>query len=302
MRAISKAMKESCDRKMDELGARVLWDMQKLFKNKRYVAVECLYDGEISYKRFDTIRKGVFNCDSCRILTYFDKLSLNNKVDIKLLSVGTSTVSVQCKTCDHIFNVQSSHLSTFICQSCKLNRFKNALKEKNCEYLYSYTGPPPGNPSFIVYKNEYNDVRRVQTGALMNGRWSSTGYRNDTEDVHLYLFRFENEDDNRIPIGVYSKIGISKHPEIRLRDLRISFNTSIEILKTFKSRRKCLEFETKIHRILKEYNVDKKIAAKFTNGIVRNKKRNVERHDGVTEWFLFDNDEEMRVKLNEAIL
>lgn len=276
---------------------KILWDMWFFKNKKRYVAIECLNDGEISYKRLDTMLHGAWDCDSCRKIKYLISINSRN-TNVKIVDVSTSIIKLQCKVCGENFTTQSSHLDNFSCKNCRLNSYKSALEKKNCKFLEMYT-EGVHDTSFVSYTNEKGEIRRVRLGHLMSGSWAA----HDDECrygpvTYLYMFSIEKEtDEHHTASGFYAKIGISKKPESRMKELSIKESASIRILKEFTSRQEALVFEGNLHKYLEKYALDKHIAGSLSRRIRKNRNSSNYIKDGYTEWFYCEDKETLEKEI-----
>lgn len=289
--------KDKTEKAMSIHNAKVLWDMVIFKGKKKYIAVECLSDGEISYKRSDSILHGIWECSSCRKIEYIRSIN-EQKLPVKIIDMETSDVKLQCKKCGSFIVVEGSKLNHFSCRNCRILSYSSVLEGNNCKFLDIYTEQDKFKTSYIRYENAQGEIRRVRSSHLMIGAWAPS----DNGDLYncntsLYSFSFEKKtNDFQNPCGFYVKIGISKNPKTRLNHLNLIEKADLRILKEFNSRQDAIIFEKRLHRSLQNFSLDKH-KAKLLSKRKRKTRKDPYMKDGYTEWFYCEDRETLEKEI-----
>lgn len=246
--------------------------------NRYYLNVQCLNCSNSSLCRLDQISKGSFSCRACIRKRWVESVE---KISDKFTIVDDSnsnSIQIHCSNCDNVFGVQSGHLSAFKCKGCIEKAYKDALRKRDCKYISRYTKKSSGDTLYIVYENILGETFEVQSGHLLSGNWLEFKPK-EAETIKLYIMEFFSKEESMW----YFKIGVSINPEYRLKSLKLTESVIVKEIRSFSSRKDCLEFETNVHKKLKNFKADENVVKSFSKKI---KMRNGEqKHDGVSEWF-----------------
>lgn len=223
------------------------------------------------------------DCEGCRNKAYEESCEyLNLRFLYTVRSKNKITVKFKCKCCGLFDERSSSQILSreFSCNGCRVNRYSEILKKKNCEFIKE------------VGKTKKRIVYRTPTGKIMEC-WLSVlialSFRLDDNPVNerehsVYLLCVRHSGN------LYYKIGVAHNIESRIKSLKLDGLEYSKTLGVFESRETAVAYETKLHKVVSEYSLDRCVAREFSKATRKGRSKKTENYwsDGETEWFTAD--------------
>lgn len=256
----------------------VLWELAYSAGSDSKVPVRCNVDGDITLRHTSSIRSDML-CDKCLDAKYA-KVADSHGFDFLVTRRSCASFTLlKCRKDGNIIKVGISNLLrqvTLGCTICRENAVKSALAIKNCNYVKSETVNSVvqvtyTNPSGVVYVRSESGVIRGNF-AVEGSHWDQC------HALYVIQLKFNNK--------YYYKIGTANNPESRLTALRLSGESAVFSVSKFDTRHLADKEEKILHRLYKEFRLNKDVPSTFTRG-----KSTVKAEDGshklsgVTEWF-----------------
>lgn len=227
------------------------------------------------------------HCETCHTNTY-KRFALDNGFTYlgKYSSRRTGTqVRLQCNLDGNQLQVNCGDLVKGLirCRICLETKYKKHLALKDCTFISVEHKSVNGNlKTRITYSNKEGDVFESTSGNVLHGKFTSTKKSSWYQKHQVYLIINEYEGDT------YCKIGTANIAELRLKNLKLSGNTSVAVLAEFDSRFEADALESKLHNEFKQFKLSEEVSTIFSNAwkIARNSEGvKYSRKDGISEWF-----------------
>lgn len=271
-----------------------LWEETEMQGKHRMLPVKCNLCNGIEKYHVSNLQRAKYSCTSCRDIRIKEKASeLNFEYLGKLKNTedllgNKIRLVLRCKVDQSITNTQTFHLldGSVRCRDCAVSRYKSALGLKDCEYVSH--GCINGAVR-VTFRNKSGETRTIRSSNLLTSSWTTSDNLSSwTQKYYCYCFWFYLDNDDKLPSGLYYKIGVSNNPHRRLKSLKLTFNANIEILGEFTDRFLATGSEKLLHSTNNEYKLNPEVVKIFSKGLALRKDINGKRckvRDGITEWF-----------------
>jgi len=215
------------------------------------------------------------NCPVCKV----DKVIKNAALKgWKYEGLSGTLCRLSCITCGskrecttNIVNMKSG----ILCHACRLTRYKELCRDKNCEYIK--TNVEKDGKTSVSFLTPAGEVMSTTLSSLTNGRFATSDDNHWNMPYQLYVII------TQVGSILYHKIGLAQYAKLRAKTLKITGIYTVEVLHTFPDRWLAFEAEQYLHCTFKSNSISREEASTFTSNVILG--RTSELSDGSTEWF-----------------
>lgn len=261
------------------------FDSEETINGVKYFNVTCKNCSSIFKRTMSALTDKSLTDTTCETCLNIRRSEVIDKKGYDFMGAISAHYFVVCKTCKSCLIKKSCVMTSkkVICDICRVNGILKNLSINGCEFIRFYS---KNASRWVVFKDRDGIVRDKKLTSV-----NKESFKGGTNDGKYYVYMFwkviTNEDV--ISDGLYFKIGISKEPKKRLKDLKLDYDFNIHILTSFNTHRDAYIEEKRLHKMFWWCKLNKTIPQIFTNKIsfsARNKRGQKSwAKDGVTEWF-----------------